>query len=137
LTTPRGHLMDDKADMTGPIKRMPRVLVVDDNADTLVIMGRLLMKIPADAIPTASCDAARDAAATVGPFDVVIADVKLPDGDGIALAVALKRLHGSAVVILSAYDPPASGMPEGVDLWLAKPVRLPELRRAIQSVAKA
>jgi CheY-like chemotaxis protein len=119
------------------IKRLPRVLVVEDHADTLVAVGKLLLKIPVDAIPATSCAAAHHAAATSGPFDVVIADMRLPDGDGIALAVALKRLHGTAVVIISAYDPPAGGMPEGVDLWLPKPVRLPELRRAIQSVAKA
>ncbi|MDB4877274.1 MAG: Response regulator receiver domain [Gemmatimonadetes bacterium] len=129
--------MDTKDNTRPAIVRMPRVLVVEDNADTLVVLGKLLLMIPADAIPTASCDAAREAAATVGPFDVVIADVKLPDGDGIALAVALNRLYGSAVVIMSAFDPPAAGMPEGVDLWLPKPVRLPELRRAMQSLAKA
>jgi DNA-binding response OmpR family regulator len=30
-----------------------------------------------------------------------------------------------------------TGLPEGVDLWLVKPVRLPELRRAIEALAKS
>src|SRR4051794_2451739 len=128
--------MNAKDKVRPAIARMPRVLVVEDHADTLVVVGKLLLMIPADAIPAASCAAAHHAAATSGPFDVVIADMKLPDGDGIALAVALKRLHGTAVVIMSAFDPPTDGMPDGVDLWLPKPVRLRELRRAMQSLAK-
>jgi DNA-binding response OmpR family regulator len=118
------------------IKPAARVLVLEDDADTLAFLGKLLMMINADAIPTATCEAARYAAATVGPFDVIIADATLPDGDGVALAVALKRSHGTAVVVMTGFEPPAEGLPDGVDLWLVKPVRLPELRRAIELIAK-
>src|SRR4051812_15576938 len=69
--------MDTKDNVRPAIARMPRVLVVEDHADTLIVLGKMLMKIPADAIPVASCADARHASATHGPFDVVIADMKL------------------------------------------------------------
>jgi len=116
---------------------MPRVLVLDDDGDTLVFLGKLLSMIPVDAVPAACCAVARDAARTMGPFDIVIADSLLPDGDGVELALELKRDYGCATVIMSGFDPPDDGAPKGIDLWIVKPVRLPELREAIRSLAKS
>jgi DNA-binding response OmpR family regulator len=117
--------------------RLPRVLVLEEHADTLVSLGRLLSAIPVDAIPTASCNAARYAAKTLGAFDVLIADAVLSDGDGVAVALELSRNYGCAVVIMSTFDPPAEGLPDGIDLWLVKPILLPQLRSAIQTLAGA
>jgi DNA-binding response OmpR family regulator len=116
--------------------RLPRVLVLEEHADTLVSLGRLLSAIPVDAIPTATCNAARYAAKTLGAFDVLIADSTLSDGDGVEVAIELCRNYGCAVLIMSNVDPPASGLPDEVDLWLVKPILLPQLRTAIQSLAR-
>jgi DNA-binding response OmpR family regulator len=129
--------MDTKQTRQQEKGQLARVLVLEDDADTLVFLGRLLMKIPVDAIPTATCAAALEAARMLGRFDVVIADANLPDGDGVELAVGLKREHGCAVVIMSGYDPPDDGLPEGVNLWLVKPVRLPELHVAVQKLVRS
>ena len=117
--------------------RLPRVLVLEDQADTLVSLGRLLSAIPVDAIPTATCDAARYAAKTLLAFDVLIADAILSDGSGVEVAQELSRDYGCAVVIMSAVQPPPQGLPDGIDLWLVKPIELPQLRQAIQSLAGA
>jgi CheY-like chemotaxis protein len=111
--------------------RVPRVLVLEDHADTLAFLGRILLDLPVDAVPTASCNAARYAAKTLGAFDILVTDVTLEDGDGIELAQELKRDHHCAVVVMSGHDIPAEGPPPWVDLWLVKPVRLPELKKAI------
>ena len=102
--------------------RTPRVIVVEDHPDTLVMMGRLLSMVRVDGVPVATCAAAREAARSMGRFDVVIADVTLPDGDGIELLAELKSKYGCRTVALSGYNAPAEGLPGGVDLWLAKPV---------------
>ncbi len=117
--------------------RLPRVLVLEEHADTLVSLGKLLSAIPVDAVPTASCNAARYAAQTLGAFDILIANATLTDGNGVELATELCRKHGCAVVIMSSFDPPAEGLPEGVDLWLVKPILFPQLRRAIETLAGA
>jgi DNA-binding response OmpR family regulator len=111
--------------------RQMRVLVVEDHADTLVLMGRLLSAARADGVPVATCAAAREAARTLGRFEVVIADVTLPDGDGVALLAELKARFGCRTVAMSGYDAPEGGLPGGVDLWISKPVNLTELRQAI------
>jgi DNA-binding response OmpR family regulator len=116
---------------------LPRVLVVDDHVDALAFLGRLLSAVPVDAVPVATCEAARYAARTLAGFDVVIADCALSDGDGVTLAAELKRAHGCATLILSGREPPAGGLPEGIDLWIVKPVRLPQLREAIRTLMAA
>ena len=108
-----------------------RVLVVEDHPDTLVLMGRLLSMVRVDGVPVATCAAAREAARALGPFDVVIADVTLPDGDGLELLAEFKSTYGCRTVALSGYDAPEEGLPAGVDLWISKPVNVAELRRAV------
>ena len=113
---------------------LPRVIVVEDHADTLVMMGKLLSMVPVDGLPVASCAAARHAARTLGAFEVAIADVTLPDGDGVELLAELKRTYQCRTVAMSGYDPPEGSLPPGVDLWIAKPVDLRGLRRAIEAL---
>lgn len=110
---------------------MPRVMVVEDHADTLVLMGRMLSMVRVDGVPVATCAAAREAARTLGRFDVVIADVTLPDGDGVELLAEFKGRYGCRTVALSGYDAPEGGIPAGVDLWMSKPVNVAELRQAV------
>jgi CheY-like chemotaxis protein len=111
---------------------LPRVIVVEDHPDTLVLMGRLLSSVRADGVPVATCAAAREAARTLGRFEVAIADVTLPDGDGVALLAELKAGYGCRTVAVSGYDAPDGALPAGVDVWISKPVNLTELRQAVQ-----
>jgi DNA-binding response OmpR family regulator len=120
-----------------PSRTRCRVLVIDDDRDTLVMLGRLLSKIAVDAIPTTSYASARYALATLGPFDIVIADQELGDGNGVQLAVEAKGLHRSATVVVSGHDFPVTGLPPGIDLWIRKPVELAGLQRAVQTLCKA
>jgi two-component system response regulator PilR (NtrC family) len=124
-------MKDDNPTQGGRPAGMPRVIVVEDHADTLVLMGKLLSMVKVDGVPVATCAAAREAAQTLGRFDVVIADVTLPDGDGVELLTELKKQYGCRTVAMSGYDSPEEGLPAGVDLWIAKPVNLTELRRAV------
>lgn len=56
-----------------------RVLIVDDEPTILDILSRLLTDVGWEATAAKSLAEAQGA---VGPFDLVIADVQLPNGDG-------------------------------------------------------
>lgn len=79
----------------------PSVLHVEDDPDILRIIGRTM---PASwTVRTASTVQAAKAALAEGPFDVVLLDLSLPDGDGSELI----GLVGTAqVIIFSARDAP-------------------------------
>jgi DNA-binding response OmpR family regulator len=109
-------------------------LVVDDDPDTLVILGKLLSLIGIDAMPALTCDAARGAARANGTLGVVIADVSLPDGDGLALLAELKRDYGCRTIAISGWARPAGRLPIGVDLWIEKPVEVARLHGAVRAV---
>ena len=122
---------DESRGAPGGVNGMPRVIVVEDHADTLVLMGRLLSIVRADGVPVATCAAAREAARTLERFEVMVADVTLPDGDGVALLAEMKRAYGCRTVAVSGYDAPDGALPAGVDEWISKPVSLAALRDAI------
>jgi DNA-binding response OmpR family regulator len=114
--------------------KLPRVLVVEDHADTLVLMGKILSRTPADGIPVPTCAAAREAAARFGDVGVAIADLHLPDGDGLELLAELKAKYGCATVVLSGTPAPIAGPPRWVDLWLTKPTTAAAVRGAVRTL---
>jgi two-component system NtrC family response regulator len=114
----------------------PRVLVVEDHADTLAMLGKLLGKIGVDAIPTQDCAGARAAARRFGRFDLVIADHSLPDGNGAELLSEFKDQFGCATVVVSGHPSPVGALPAGVDQWVPKPVDLAALTRVVRGVMR-
>jgi two-component system KDP operon response regulator KdpE len=64
------------------------------------------------------------------PFDVVLLDLGLPDGDGQALMASLRRTPGTAVIVISARDADGSKirlLDAGADDYLVKPFSIGEL----------
>jgi DNA-binding response OmpR family regulator len=112
-----------------------RVLVVEDDVDTLAAFSHALTMFGVDGIPAMSCAAAREAVRAVGGVDVVVCDVELSDGDGVELARELGAACGCPVAIMSGHPEPEGGLPEGIDLWLQKPVTLPQLRESVEALA--
>lgn len=67
-------------------------------------------------------------------FDVLIADLGLPDGDGRELVRYAKERGSIKAIALTARDSAEerqSGLEAGFDFYLTKPVDLHELRQAI------
>ena len=71
-------------------------------------------------------------------FDVVILDYQMPVMKGDALAQNLKERHPSLPIIMITADAEkldaSAPLPEAVDLLIAKPFQLAELRKAIATV---
>lgn len=76
--------------------------------------------------------------ATSEPFDVIIADRMLPDGDGIGLVAALRAAAiATPVLMLSALSRTANrveGLDAGADDYLAKPFEPSELVARIRAL---
>lgn len=123
--------------------RNPRILLVEDNADTLRILTRLLEKVgcrvtAADGVNSALA-AAQAARAQSEKFDLVVSDLGLPDGDGRELMRQLRDLDGLAGIAISGYGMEADieqSRAVGFARHLTKPVQLEELQEAISDLAK-
>lgn len=119
---------------------MISVVVVDDHPVVLAGLTALL-QAAADLDPVGVAESAAQALAW--PEDlaptVCVVDLRLPDGDGIELAAALKRRWPSTRTLLLTMDSePASvlrGLGGGVDGYLLKDSDPGELLSAIRTVA--
>ncbi len=76
-----------------------RLLVVDDDADLLRLLA---MRLQATGYDVATADSVTAARSRLGMerFDLVVSDVRLPDGDGLALFEDIRRQHPALPVIL-------------------------------------
>lgn len=110
------------------------ILVVDDNALTLLTLTRILEQHGYGVL------AARDAGnamqlARAQPLDLVITDYNLPGCRG-GLLAALKRLQPGLPVVVLSGDPEAAEAAESADLLLPKPQApenlVAEIRRLLE-----
>lgn len=116
-----------------------RILMIEDDA---VLGAAVRDQVTADGHSldwVTRLDAARDALAVVA-YDLVLLDLMLPDGRGIAFLRALRE-QGSVtpVMILTALDQVSDrieGLNAGADDYLVKPFDLSELSARIGSVAR-
>ncbi len=125
----------DTAD--APIRR---VLLVDDDADILTVLGSGLERAGHRVIGVGSAAAARAAMAD-GDVDLAIVNMGLPDADGASLVADLKQAapveaYFPVVLITGAEDSEARmrGFRAGCDDFLGKPVNLFELQARIQTL---
>ncbi len=117
------------------------VLVVDDNATNRRILADTLsrwgIKVILAADGAAALDALERAAREGEPFRMMLTDAHMPGMDGFALAMELKRrpaLAGAVVIMLTSSGQKtdiARCREEGIAVFLTKPVRRAELRKAM------
>ena len=116
-----------------------RVLLIEDEAEIQDFLSRSLTEAGYE------LDVAPDAAtgerlALAQPHDALIVDLGLPDMDGIALILRLRRLGVSCpVLILSArrsVDDRVRGLEQGGDDYLVKPFALAELLARLRNLLR-
>jgi signal transduction histidine kinase/CheY-like chemotaxis protein len=116
-----------------------RILLVDDNVDTLKSLTRLLSMRGLDVVPADSMEAAL-ALAAEAEFDVLVSDIELPDGNGLELMCRLRDSRPVAGIALSGFGSPEDiehSLAAGFALHLVKPVDFRRLEQAIRDVASA
>ena len=100
------------------------VLVVDDEADLLATYDRLLRRQGYRPITAGTLQAAL-AALEGEPPDLIIADVRLSDGDGLDIVRAARtRLHPPPVIVVTGFSSAQSrrdALAAGATAYLAKP----------------
>ena len=119
-----------------------RVLVVDDEADSRELVGRLLRACEATATLAGSVDEAMTVLGE-GRFDLIISDIGMPGRDGYDLIRNLRSMpekHGgkTPAVALTAYarsEDRVKAMVAGFDMHVAKPVDPGELRAVVARLA--
>ena len=114
---------------------MHRVLVVDDERSMRELLVIMLTKEGYDVV-TADSRASAAKALARGPVDMVITDVRLPDGDGIEILRHVKAAAPeTAVVVMTAYGSTESAvgaMKLGAHDYLTKPFDVEELKVVVR-----
>ena len=124
------------------------VLVVEDEAPNRALLRAVLTRAQDERLRRALLLEAVDLAAarahlSAHAVDVVLLDVRLPDGSGLALAQELRALDDAVrprVVILSASvlaGDREAALRSGVDRFLGKPYRPLELVETLQDLLEA
>jgi excisionase family DNA binding protein len=117
------------------------VLLVEDHADTLRMLRRLLESTGHRVTPAASVAAAVRAASELCDFDVLISDIGLPDGTGIDVIAAVRARHpGVPAIALTGYgmeQDVRNSADAGFTAHLTKPIDFASLRGTIVRLAAA
>jgi len=118
-----------------------RVLVVDDNHSSQQILAEQLAAFGLTVETTGNVD---DAAEIIGnadaanqPFELVLADLSMPERDGLDLAELLSHRTDLFLVLMSAFDAMLDADRQrrlGIDCCLAKPVKQTDLLAAVTSL---
>jgi DNA-binding response OmpR family regulator len=116
-----------------------KILIVEDQRKVGNFVEKALAEQNYTARVAISCAAARDALAE-SPYDVVVVDLSLPDGDGLDLLREWRESgFNSPILILSARDAVEdriSGLNLGADDYLPKPFSVDELIARIRSLLR-
>ena len=112
------------------------VLIVDDEADIRELLVLTLMRMGLEAEAARSCEEAF-ARLKERSFDLCLTDMRLPDGDGLAVLAHIAANHGNTpVAVITAYgstDNAVSALKAGAFDYISKPIQLKQLREVITS----
>jgi PAS domain S-box-containing protein len=119
-----------------PVPVQPRrILVVEDHDDGREFLKRILDGDGHTVVAVASCAEAREALASqqAVPFDIMLTDVGLPDGNGWDLVRATKAAYPHLRVgVITGWEPNVgTEQTDGAEFVLRKPLRAPELKAHI------
>ena len=115
------------------------LVVVEDNNDLRTLLSQALRK-DGHHVNALSCAEELEDHAGSDHADAFLIDINLPGEDGLSLAKRIRNAHPLVGIIMlsarSALDDKLSGYECGADIYLTKPVSLPELSAALRSFAR-
>ena len=116
---------------------MPSILVLEDEENLRLSMAKRLGSIAGTVEQAGSLAEARERL-DQRAFDLIVTDVNLPDGDGVALVKELAASgSGTDAIVVTAYgtvEHAVDAMRHGAADYLQKPLRLDELALVVERV---
>jgi signal transduction histidine kinase/ActR/RegA family two-component response regulator len=119
-----------------PVTRPLRILLVEDNRDTLNYLSRLL-SLRGHHVHTAADMTSALQVASEAELHVIISDIELPDGSGLELMWALRTHSNIPAIALSGFGSAADieqSHSAGFAIHLTKPVDFRRLEQSIQQL---
>ena len=118
-------------------RRLRRILIVDDDPSVLFTFENALEQLPNCEIETAHSGAQALQRLAEKEFDLLITDYRMPDMDGLALAMRLRQTYPTVAVLMitafSTQEVRHQAESLHIDRVLDKPVGLAEIRDAAQA----
>lgn len=123
--------------MNNSITQRRTVLIVEDDASMLALLDQVLIEAGFETT-TADHGQAAVAALMEGPFDVLVADVGLPDMNGITIGDLARDLYQNQIVIINISGDhirsrKVASLQLYADDFLGKPFDIDELMARIES----
>jgi two-component system response regulator PilR (NtrC family) len=118
-----------------PARRLPAVLVVDDEADLRELLSLTLGRLGLDVDAADSVERARELLAR-NRYALCLTDMRLPDGTGIELVQQVAARGDTPIAVITAYgstENAVAALKAGAFDYLAKPVDLDQLRLLVRS----
>ena len=131
-----GEEMNEDRTRDSYSRKSLRILVVEDHGDTLQALSNLLTHFGHEISVANDAQSAREIIRS-REFDVVLADIALPDGSGYELVAEAKRKRPVTAVALTGFGAPDDierGKEAGFDFHLTKPVDFHELRAVLGQI---
>jgi DNA-binding response OmpR family regulator len=133
-----GAPLEDEPAANGDAATTPRILVVEDDAVLLRVLGDNLIFEGFAVECLRDGDRIVDSVRSFAP-DLVVLDVQLPRRDGFTLCGMLRRVSGIPIIMLSARSQKADklcGLRVGADDYVTKPFDLEELIARIRAILR-
>mgnify|MGYP000116625225 FL=1 len=115
------------------------IVVVEDNNDLRTLLCNALRK-EGHHVTALSCAEELEDQSGSDHADAFLIDINLPGEDGLTLATRIRSTHPLVGIIIlsarSALDDKLNGYDCGADMYLTKPISLPELSAALRSFAR-
>ena len=116
-----------------------QILVVDDEADIRELLGLTLNRMGLDSHCAATTTEAL-ALLSKNTYELCLTDMRLPDGDGLAVLAYVSKHHPNMpVAVITAHgstENAVAALKAGAFDYLAKPVSLNQLRTLVRSALK-
>jgi CheY-like chemotaxis protein len=133
------HMVASKSPAPALKSRAIRILYVEDDEDTLSAMVRLLIRRGYHVSPARSIAEALSLAASVR-FDILLTDIRLPDGNGDALLPKVRLRGPIKGIAVTGHDSPEvirRIAAAGFEHYLVKPIAFEVLADVLTSVRDA
>jgi two-component system, NtrC family, response regulator PilR len=115
------------------------VLIVDDEADIRELLVLTLSRMGVDAEASSTIAEAQQALKE-RQYDLCLTDMRLPDGDGLAMLRHITENYGNTpVAVITAFgstENAVAALKAGAFDYLAKPIKLEQLRPLVMSALK-